>query len=516
MRIIRKIWIAIKNEFHYCKSSPLVFTKERECYNITFLLLRGLGSNVTGFAKISRIGGLLLGGVLIASAASAQTGATPPQYDPFADLWKRQTLLGDMGGLRPWLQNYGATLSITENSELLGNIAGGMRRGFAYDGLTTMTFQLDTARAFGIDGGLFNASALQIHGRNLAADNLAGLQTPTGIQGERATRLWELWYQQKFWNGDADVKIGQQGLDQEFMVTTGGLLFLNAALGWPILPTADLPGGGPAYPLSALGVRLRAHPSSEFTMLAGIFNGSPTVNNNGDPQVVNHSGTSFPLNGGALAIAELQYAYPSNGNMVAPGQSPALPRTYRIGMWYDTESFGDQRFDFNGVSLANPASNGIPLGHHGTYAFYAVLDQMIWQSSEDGARSVSVFARATGTPQSDRNLVDFALNAGVTMHKPFEGRDNDTAGIVIGYAHVSGRAAGLDRDFNLFGTFTPVQSGETFVEITYQAQIAPWWQIQPDFQYVFNVGGGEVNPLSPTPRRINNEAVIGLRTNITF
>lgn len=468
------------------------------------------------FRKFFGATGGLFSALLVAGAAAAQTASPPPDTDPLADLWKQQTLLGDMGGIRPWLLNYGATLSITENSELLGNVTGGMRRGFEYDGLTTMTFQLDTSRALGIDGGLFNASALQMHGRNLAAEYLGGLQTPTGIMGERTTRLWELWYQQKFWNGDVDVKIGQQSLDQEFMVTTGGLLFLNAALGWPILPAADMPGGGPAYPLSAPGIRFRAHVSPEFTVLAGVFNGSPTVNNNGDPQVVNHSGTSFPLNGGALAIAELQYAYPSNGNMVMPGESPALPRTYRIGMWYDTESFGDQRFDFNGVSLASPASNGIPLGHHGTYAFYAVLDQMIWQSSEDSARSVSVFARAMGTPQSDRNLVDFSLNAGVTMHQPFAGRDDDTAGIGLGYAHVSGRAADLDRDFNLVGVFTPVQSGETFVEITYQAQITPWWQIQPDFQYVFNVGGGQANPLSPTPQRIKNEAIIGLRTNITF
>ena len=67
---------------------------------------------------------------------------------------------------------YGATLSITETSEVLGNLTGGIHRGFEYDGLTTATFQLDTTRAFGWQGGTFDASALQIHGRNLRADNL--------------------------------------------------------------------------------------------------------------------------------------------------------------------------------------------------------------------------------------------------------------------------------------------------------------------------------------------------------
>ena len=49
--------------------------------------------------------------------------------------------------------------------------------------------------------------------------------------------------------------------------------------GWPMLPSADLPGGGPAYPLSALGVRVRARPIDPLTFLVGVFNGSPVRDN---------------------------------------------------------------------------------------------------------------------------------------------------------------------------------------------------------------------------------------------
>jgi porin len=145
-----------------------------------------------------------------------------------------------------------------------------------------------------------------------------------------------------------------------------------------------------------------------------------------------------------------------------------------------------------------------------------VFDQMVWQSAEETDHSLSVFGRFMGTPQTDRNLVDFALNLGVTLHDPLPGRNNDTFGVGVGYAHVSSRVADLDRDMNVFGSFTPIQSSETFVEVTYQIQVAPWWQIQPDFQYVFNPGGGEANPNSAIPQKIKNEAVIGIRTNITF
>jgi porin len=39
--------------------------------------------------------------------------------------------------------------------------------------------------------------------------------------------------------------------------------------------------------------------------------------------------------------------------------------------------------------------------------------------------------------------------------------------------------------------------------------------LQPDLQYFFNPGAGIVDPNDP-PRKIGNELVIGLRTNITF
>jgi porin len=426
-------------------------------------------------------------------------------------------LLGDMWGLRPMLAKYGMTLSATETSEVLGNVSGGQRQGFDYDGLTTATLQLDTQRAFGLYGGLFNVSGLQVHGRNLSADNLLTLQTASGIEADRSTRLWELWYQQKMFDDKVDIKIGQQSLDQEFMGSQNAGYFVNTMFGWPMLPSADLPGGGPAYPLSALGVRARVHVTDSVTFLAGIFNGSPVSNNSGDPQMRNPSGTSFPLNGGALAIAELQFAYPSSGTLVQANEADPLARTYKIGMWYDTESFADLRTDDTGLSLANPASDGIPATHRGNYAFYAVADQMIYRFQGDPDRNINVFVRPMFTPLQDRNLISFSLNAGLTMHEPFFGRDDDTAGLGMGFTRVSNSATGSDVDTALYnpGVYSPARHNETFLEGTYQYQVMPWWQIQPDIQYVFNPGGGIVNPNNPT-QKVKNETVLGVRTNITF
>ncbi len=460
-------------------------------------------------------------GASMPAANSVATATAPPSNipNPFGFLSTAQrssNLLGDMWGLRPMLAKYGVTLNFVENSEVLGNVTGGYRQGFYYEGLTTGTLQMDTQRAFGLQGGTFNISAEQIHGGNLSAANLGTLQTASGIEADPTTRLWELWYQQKF-GDNFDVKVGQQSIDQEFMVSQNSGYFVNTMFGWPMLPSADMPGGGPAYPLSALGVRGRVHISDDLTLLAGVYNGSPSPTNIGDPQKANPFGVSFPLNGGVLAIAELQYTYPGPGTLVDPDQPDPLARTYKIGMWYDSEDFADLRYDNTGLPLADPASTGIPATHRGDYAFYGVADQMLWRADKEPDRTINAFIRPMFTPLQDRNLIAFSLSAGLTMHEPFLGRDDDTAGIGVNFAQVSSAATGFDQDTAVYnpGVFNAVRHNETVLEATYQYEVMPAWQVQPDIQYVFNPGAGIVNPYNQT-QKVENELVFGVRTNVTF
>jgi porin len=479
--------------------------------------------------------GLVAASLAMATPAAA---APPPISAPFSaqqpgdnstqsagflgDLNRTSFLLGDLFGLRTDLSKIGVSLAIQETSEVLGNASGGAKRGAEYDGLTQAILQLDTQRAFGWYGGLFNVSGLELHGRNLSAESLLSLQTSSGIEGDRAARLWELWYDQKLLPEDRlDIKVGQQSIDQEFILNPNGAYFVNTMFGWPMVPSADLPGGGPAYPLSALGVRFRWRPINKVAILAGVYNGSPTSVAGGDSQATNPSGVSFPVRGGTLALLELQFTYPALGAMVYPGQGAPLGHTYKIGVWYNSERFGDLRLDNNGVPLAAPASSGLPLQHTGDYSLYAVADQMVWRNAAKPNQSVSVFGRAMYTPQGDRNLVDFSLNAGVVFHDPLPNRPDDTVGLGMGFAHVSRTAQAYDRDVAALtqitdpGSYYPIRGGETYIEATYQYQVHPWWQVQPDIQYIINPGGGILNPNAPD-QKVRNEWVLGLRTNVLF
>lgn len=440
-----------------------------------------------------------------------------------SSLERSNFLFGDLFGIRSTLARIGVSVAIQETSEVLANITGGLQTQPAYDGLTQLIVQLDTQRAFGWYGGLLNASALQLHGYSISKNSLLTLQTQSGISGEPATRLWELWYQQKMLPEDRlDIRIGQQSLDQEFIVNFNGVYFMNTMFGWPMVPSADLPGGGPAYPLSALGVRVRYRPINPITMLAGVFNGSPTWTSQGNSQFLNPRGTYFGTGDGVMAIFEFQYTHPALGELEEPGSSgPPLGGTYKIGAWYNSLSFFDQRYDTLGQSLADPNTTGVPAVHKGNYSLYAVADQIVWVDSANPVDSVSVFGRVLWTPQADRNLIDFSANAGIVKHNPLPNRPDDILALGMGYAHVSSSTSGLDADTTFFNQAagTPinqlVRKSETYLELTYLAQLRPWWQMQFDFQYIFNPGGGIVNPNDPT-RVFADQAVLGMRTNILF
>ena len=370
---------------------------------------------------------------------------------------------------------------------------------------------MDTQRAFGWYGGLLNASGLEIYGGNLSEHTLQTLQTASGIEADPTVRLWELWYQQKLLDDKVDVKVGQQSLDQEFMVTQNGSYFVNTMFGWPMLPSADLPGGGPAYPLSALGVRVRAHVTDSVTVLAGVYNGSPVTSIFGDPQKNQRPRRQLPdrtRRAGdrgiaiRLPLAEHDRATRRRGSARARLQDRLLVRQLAIRK----PAMGERRH-----LLANPASSGIPQVLYGDYSFYAVADQMIYRFPDDADRNINVFVRPMFTPIQDRNLINFSLNAGVTMHEPIFGRDDDTFGLGMGYTHVSTGQQAFNRETAYYnpGTYVPVRSNETFIEATYQYQANAWLQIQPDLQYVIYPGAGLANPNNPT-KRIGNELVVRL------
>ena len=142
---------------------------------------------------------------------------------------------------------------------------------------------------------------------------------------------------------------------------------------------------------------------------------------------------------------------------------------------------------------------------------------MLWRRAGTEDQGLSVFLRVGGAP-SDRNLVALYADGGVAFKGLFGSRPNDTVALGVAQAWLSRDARARDRDRNAFsGTIGPVRDSETVVELTYSAEIAPWWLLQPDLQFVRQPGGNVADPTDASGRRaIADAVVLGLRTSLKF
>ena len=117
---------------------------------------------------------------------------------------------------------------------------------------------------------------------------------------------------------------------------------------------------------------------------------------------------------------------------------------------------------------------------------------------------------------SDRNLISFYVDGGAGIKGPVAGRDDDVLTFGVAYAKISSDAAALDRDtFAFNGPPYPIRDEEVVFELSYQAQIAPWWIVQPDLQYIVHPGGNVPDPKNPNAT-VANALVAGLRSTIKF
>jgi porin len=437
----------------------------------------------------------------ISDAAAAEGG-----------LFEREKLSGDWGGARSRLQNAGIEFGVSDIAETLSNPTGGIRQLTTYQGLLTLSLNLDLEKLAHWAGASFYTDAYQISGRGLSRNAIGNLLAVSTIEALPSTRLHDLWLQQEFLKGQASLRFGQISLDDEFYISQYSAIFINSTFGCPDILSTDLPSGGPCYPFAVPGARLRTAPTTDLTFSAAFFNGNPAPPGPGDPQMRNSSGTNFLIGeGGSLVVAELTYSFDPEPI------SSLLLSDLKLGGWYLTADFPDLRRDSLGHSLADPMSTGTPAIHQGNFGFYLMIDKMVWRRPNTATQGLAAFLRAGYAPP-DRNLISLEVDAGLTFKGLLPDRELDVLGVAASYARIGNAARRLDRDAVLFtGLERPVRDYEGVLEVTYEARLAPWWVLQPDLQFIFHPGGHVAAP-SPAPmgRPIPNALVLGLRSSITF
>jgi porin len=379
----------------------------------------------------------------------------------------------DPFGVRKGLAQKGIQLSGAYYGESFGNW-GGFKQGVAYDGVLDMNLDIDMKKLGFWKGLCFHMNAFQIHGHSITADNIGALMPVSNLEATRATRLDEMYLEQHLFNDKLAVKVGQLAADTEFILSEGGGWFLNGTWGWPSIAAADLPSGGPAYPLATPGVRVAITPNDKATLLIGVYNGDPSHPcSSDDPQICNNDGLDFELDSPALLMVEGAYKY----------NQDRLAGTIKIGGWNHFGTFEDQRFVSGGALIAVTGGPGRPIDND--WGLYGIVDQLIWRvpGSED-PKGVGVFARVIGAPQ-DQNLIDIYFDGGITFTGMIPGRPDDGLAIGFAYTGISDQVHAFDVDSGL----SVARNYESLIEVCYTYQIKAGWTVQPDFQYIFQPGG---------------------------
>jgi porin len=407
-------------------------------------------------------------------------------------------------------QKYGIKFAATYIGETLGNASGGLKQSAIYEGRLNLAADVDLQKLVGLRELTFHANMFQIHGNGLSRNNLQNFLVVSGIEALPSTRLYELWFEQK-WGNTLSLRAGQLAADTEFINAKYTDVFTNASLGWPAITSINLPSGGPSPPLAALGARLRANLTDNWTLSAAIFDGDAAGPGLDDPQLRDNHGVNFRINDPPLVIGDVQYIW--NGKKGDPG----LDGKFKVGGWRHFGEFSDQHFTAQGFSIASPFSPGMPASLSGNFGVYSVFEQKIYRVGNDDDRGIGIFARVSSSP-SDRNLIDRYADGGVEFIGLSDARPKDKFGIAVGYAHVSSHAHALDVDFQqLMSPSWPLRSFESLVTAVYQYEVRSGWTLQPNFQYFVHPGGGATNPLGSNPGRpLRDAAVFGLRTVLKF
>lgn len=431
---------------------------------------------------------------IVMAVDASGTPISPPSAGE-RSIRERSTLTGDWNGQRTWLEGQGVTFSLTQTSDFLGNPSGGIRPAGAYDGVLEPEVDIDLGKLLHWSGGSVHVAGYAIQGHGLSQYDLGNLFVVTSVEAQAGFKLGELWFQQNVFEDALAIRVGRILADQSFVTSDTAALFVNSTFGFPGSFGTDLPGGGPAYPNATAGAQVILKPNSSWTVQAALFNGAPNRR---------------VFSSGFFAIAEIAY------NFSPPKGANGLPGTYKVGAWYNSETFDDLAVATNGVSLASPLSSGAPQRRKGNYALYGVIDQLLWSEPGTDSQGLSGFIRATVNPQSDRNEIAWYFDLGLGYTGLLPGGEDDVFGIGFAYGRIGSDLADLARATNAYsGAFSPTPDYEAVFEATYQANVAPWLSVQPFFQYIFHPGGNALDPDNPNVA-IKNATVVGLRIAVTL
>ncbi len=367
---------------------------------------------------------------------------------------ERDTLTGDWGGNRTWLQERGISFKPRLTQFYQGLASGDGDHGFEYGGKADLLLNLDAAKL-----GTWDGLSLTVHAEynfGESANGRGGTLLPVntallfpGLDGADAFDLSSFFLAQKF-SDSVSLMLGKINMvdiaaGKPFMGGAGIDAFQHIAFAAP--PS----GVVPPYIFGGI-LSVRTKPASLTLMIY-------------DPvSAVNRSGLEHPFNEGVTFRVSVDVPVTIAGRSGHQG----LAAAYSTQDGTDLSSLGD--------IILPPPGGGIVDIKNDRYHFAYLFDQFLYQSKENPTEGFGLFGQVA-ISDGNPNPLDWSVLAGVGGTGLIPGRSRDKWGVGFFYYSVS---SALKR------SLSPAVAidDERGVEMFYNAALTPWFNLTADVQII--------------------------------
>lgn len=370
--------------------------------------------------------------------------------------WNADTLTGDWGGTRTSLFRKGVEIGITHKSDVLSNVKGGLENGTEWIGHTEARLSLDLEKMMGWDATTAYFDFHSDLGSKFNTNNVGAFMGVDNVEvGRNTAQFYHAWVEKSFFKGGLAIKAGLYPIDSEFYVTDTSGLFIAPPYGMSNeVAQTDTPA---IFPIGALGLRVKlTSPEQNFYAMAAVLDGVA-----GDPGNPRHTQVTLADGDGTMSIMEIGYT-PQLQDENAAGEAEHFNKT-ALGVWRYTRN--TDALDGSGSDQAQ--------------GIYVLAERTLFHEQGSRSQGLAGFLRY-GTATESIHQVDWTASAGLRYRGLIAGRDDDVAGLAVTVNH-----AGDDfRDVSRTAGEPTTESSETDWELTYRAQIRPWFALQPNVQYI--------------------------------
>lgn len=392
--------------------------------------------------------------------------------DPVDEWLSGDYATGTWGGIRDKLIGAGITPQTTYTTDILTLLDGGIDKGngSSYAGRAEAALDFDLKELFGLAGLRFYIKGAWSSGQDLSSEHVGNLFPAAQIFTGNGVRFGEMYFEQNLFDKKVSFAIGRLTTENDFLASTIYENYVNGGInGTPF----GIPSGQPGFttaPFTQWGFRADYYPIEQIRTAIGVYNASDEVNAD------KHHGVDFSLDldNGVMAIGKVDYLW--NKKEGANGLSGIA----KVG------------FVFNSGRQPQLPEEETDQGNN--YGMYFSLEQMVYrESADDPEQGLTPWAVVTYAPQQSLNINPVFVGTGLVYQGLVPTRDADVTAIGFYYGKLSRHIESA--------------SSEKVLELNYTLQLANFFYVRPDLQFIFNPSGDS---------HISNAIVAGGEIGITF